>query len=438
MNEAAPVAASAGTPAATPSAADGTDSRASWRVLAGCGLVAIFGVTALYGSTFGLMMRPLQQDLGWSRGDIAFALTLMTLAGPAIMPAVGWLIDNVRLRPLILWGVVLQSASLAAFGLMRGSIVVYYVLCLLMIITASGASMLTLSKLLQTWFDKAFGRALGVLFAVITVGAVVHPQVVRLVIEHASWREAFFAMGAMSLVFGGLAALLLIRENDAVVRRRPLPDAAAAAAPGAPPVTMAGFLRDRVWWLLALWNMLFAFAIAGLSLHLAPMMMDRGLSMAQAATALSIVGLGGFVGNLAAGWLVDWVSAVRLARLFVLAPLAAAVLLYAGSGLAAAMTAAVLLGVFSGGDNALSMFLARRYFSAETFGRASATQQMATACGSGVSPWLAGMIHDRTGSYELAVLMAIGVFVLTVGAAWMLPASREALAARAAARSAPR
>jgi MFS transporter, OFA family, oxalate/formate antiporter len=404
----------------TPAAAD---SPAAWRALAGCGLVAVFGVTALYGSTFGLMMLPMQRELGWSRADIAFSLTLMTLVGPAILPGVGWLIDHARLRPLVLWGVVLQSASLAAFGLMRGSVWVYYALCVVMIVTASGASMLTLSKLLQTWFDKAFGRALGILFALITVGAVVHPQVVRLVIEWASWREAFFAMGAMSLVFGGLAALLLVREGPASG------PAATAASPAARetsvPVSMRAFLSDRTWWLLALWNMLFAFAVGGIMLHFAAMMQDRGLTLGQAATAMSIIGLGGFAGNLMAGWLVDRVSATRLARIFVLAPLAAAAMLYAGSGVAVSITAAVLLGLFNGGDHALSMFLARRYFSAETFGRASATQQMAVACGSGVSPWLSGLIHDHTGSYELALLMSIGAFVLATGAAWMLPESRR-------------
>lgn len=385
-------------------------------MLAGCCIVAVFGVTALYGSTFGLMMLPMQRDLGWSRADISFSLTLMMLAGPAVMPVVGWLIDNVRLRPLVLWGVVLQSASLAAFGLMSGSIWVYYGLCFAMIVTASGASMLTLSKLLQTWFDRAFGRALGILFALITVGAVIHPQIVRLVIEAAGWREAFFVMGAMSLVFGGLAAWILVRD----------PPVRPAVAPRAVqvPTSMRAFLSDRIWWLLAAWNMLFAFAVGGILLHFAAMMQDRGLSLAQAATAMSIIGLGGFAGNLMAGWLVDRVSATRLARWFVMAPLAAAVMLYAGSGVGISLFAAVLLGVFSGGDHALSVFLARRYFSAETFGRASATQQMAVAFGSGVSPWLSGLIHDRTGGYEMALALSICAFLLAVGAAWLLPEFR--------------
>ena len=404
------------------------DSAASWRVLAGCCLVAIFGVSSLYGSTFGLMMRPMQQDLSWTRGDIAFSLTLMTFVGPAIMPMVGWVIDNVPLRPLILTGVVLQSASLAAFGLMQGSVWVYYTLCLVMMVTASGASMLTLAKVLQTWFDKAFGRALGILFAVTTVGAVIHPQIISRVISQASWREAFMAMGAMSLVLGGLAALWLVHERRQAAAV-PLPEksreTSGAVDATATPVSMRAFLTDRVWWLLALWNMLFAFAVGAIMLHFAALMQDRGSSLAQAATALSIIGLGGFVGNLLAGWLVDRTSATRLARAFVIAPLFAASLLWAGSGIAAAMVAAVLLGVFNGGDHSLSVFLARRYFKPELFGRASATQQIATSFGGGISPWLAGVVHDRTGSYDMALLMSVGAFVLAVGAAWLLPEFRE-------------
>jgi sugar phosphate permease len=407
-------------------AAAAVDSPASWRVLAGCCIVAIFGVTSLYGSTFGLMMLPMQKELGWSRGDITFSLTLMTIAGPAILPLVGWIVDNVPLRPLVLWGVLLQSASLAAFGFMHGSVWVYYVLCLVMIFTATGASFLTLSKLLQTWFDKAFGRALGILFALITVGAVIHPQIVSAVITHASWREAFMVMGLLSLVCGGLAAWFLVRERPAdAAPVGPLPAPAVAPDPSAPPVSMRAFLSDRIWWILAFWNMLFGFAVAGIMVHFAAVMQDRGMTLAQAATAMSLIGAGGFVGNLMAGWLIDHTSATRLARLFVLAPLGATVMLYFGSSVGVVIAAAVLLGVFNSGDHSLSAFLARRYFSSESFGRASATQQIAVSFGSGTAPWLMGLVHDRTGSYDVALMVSMGAFVFAAIAAWLLPEFRE-------------
>jgi cyanate permease len=188
---------------------------------------------------------------------------------------------------------------------------------------------------------------------------------------------------------------------------------------------MKAFLKDPLWWKLAVWNMLFGLAAAGTLVHFAALMQDRGLSLAQAATAISLVGAGGFVGNLAAGWLIDHTSATRLARLFVLAPLAATAMLFFGSGLTVAITAAVLLGMFNAGDHSLSMFLARRYFSAESFGRASATQQVATVFGSGTAPWLMGVVHDRTGSYDVAIMVAMGAFVLAAVAAWLLPESRR-------------
>jgi sugar phosphate permease len=316
-------------------------------VLAGCCIVAIFGVTSLYGSTFGLLMLPMQEELGWSRGDITFSLTLMTIVGPAILPLVGWIIDKASLRPLVLWGVALQSVSLAGFGFMHGSVWIYYVLCLVMIFTASGASILTLSKLLQTWFDKSFGRALGLLFALTTVGAVIHPQIVRIVIAHASWREAFMAMGLMSLIGGGLAAWFLVRERPNAGLPAGSETPVEATAPSPLPVSMRAFLRDRVWWTLAVWNMLFGFAVAGILIHFAAMMQDRGMTLAQAATAMSLIGAGGFFGNLMAGWLIDHTSATRLARLFVIAPLGATVMIYFGSSVGVVITAAVLLGVFN-------------------------------------------------------------------------------------------
>ena len=98
----------------------------------------------------------------------------------------------------------------------------------------------------------------------------------------------------------------------------------------------------------------------------------------------------------------------------------ATLVIYAGGGLWVSIAAAGLLGLCSGGDNSVSILLARRYFSAETFGRASATQMVAIAAGGGVSPWLAGVVHDRTGSYDLALLMAAACMGgAALAAAWL-------------------
>jgi MFS family permease len=409
------------------------DSAASWRALAGSGVLAMFGVSALYGSTFGLFLLPLQQSLGWSRGEIAFALTLATLFTPLVAPLTGWVVDKVPLRPLILVGVVLQSLNFAAFSMMEGSVWVYYGLCLALMVTAAGASLLTLAKLVQGWFDRSLGRALGLLFACGGVGGILHPLWTQAVITQFGWRQAFMVMAGLSLLMCGVAALLFLRERDPAARRDASatagarPSAAAAAAPETNgPGTMAAFLRDAIWWKLALFNMLFALGVGAIFMHFAALLQDRGATLGQAALAMSLVGVGGLAGNLLAGWLADRMPASRLAVIVMAVPMMATLVIYAGGGLWVSIAAGALLGLCSGGDNSVSLLLARRYFSADTFGRASATQMVAAAAGGGISPWLAGVVHDRTGSYDLALIMAAACMGAAALAAWWLPESRVA------------
>ena len=409
------------------------DTAASWRALAGSGVLAMFGVSALYGSTFGLFLLPLQQSLGWSRGEIAFSLTLATLFTPLIAPLTGWVIDKVPLRPLILAGVVLQSANFAAFSMMQGSVWVYYGLCLALMVTAAGASLLSLAKLVQGWFDQSLGRALGLLFACGGIGGILHPLWTQAVISQLGWRQAFMVMAGLSLLACGAAALLLVREREPAARREPLagldarkPVSTAAAANGKGPDSMAAFMRDAIWWKLALFNMLFALGVGAIFMHFAALLQDRGATPGQAAFAMSLVGLGGLTGNLLAGWLADRMPASRLAVIVMAVPMLATLTIYAGGGLWVSIAAGGLLGLWSGGDNSVSLLLARRYFSADTFGRASATQMVAAAAGGGVSPWLAGLVHDRTGNYDLALIMAAACMGAAALAAWWLPEHRAA------------
>ena len=396
------------------------DSPTSWRVLAGAGLVYVFGVQALFGSTFGLFMVPLQQALGWGRADIAFSLTLTVGIAWISVLAGGWLADHVRLRPLLVSGIVLGAANLAAFGLMT-QLWHFYVLVAALAFTSMGASPLILAKLVQGWFDKRLGSALGILFACAAVGSVVHPLVSLTVITRAGWRPAFFVMGAMALVGGLLAMLLAIRERtpaatEPQVERRTGNDAAKPAK-----LPLLAFFRDRTWWRLIAWNLLFGFGAGGLTVHLPALLHDRGIGAVEIGLVVTVSGASHFAGNLLAGWLVDRMPPQRMASLLMLMPLAATLLLLAGGSFAAVLLAAAILGLASGSDGCLAAFLARFYFGPQIYGQASGTQMIATALGSGLSPWLSGLMRDRTGDYQLSLTCAAAAFALAVVAGWLLP-----------------
>ncbi|MFO1273339.1 MAG: MFS transporter [Rubrivivax sp.] len=396
------------------SAPPAPDSPAAWRALAGAGMVAVFGVPALFGSTFGLFMVPFEQTLGWKRADIAFSLTLTMAVSWLSVLIAGWVADHLRLRPLLVAGLLLGGANLAGYAFVGPSIWQFYALVVAMAFTTIGASPIVLAKLVQGWFDKRLGIALGLAFACGAVGGVLHPLVVTAVIQSSGWRQAFLVMAAMHVVGGLLAVLLLVREPPAAART------AAPAAQGAK-APMLAFLSRRDWWTLALWNLLFAFGSGCIMVHFAALLHDRGVAPTLIGVAASVVGASHFAGNLVAGWLVDRLSPQRMAWLLMTMPLASALLMLAGSTYGALVMAAAVLGLASGSDGSLSAFLARFYFGGRLYGQASGTQMLASGIGGSLAPWLSGLMRDSTGDYQLSLTCAAVSFAAAVAAGWLLP-----------------
>jgi sugar phosphate permease len=391
------------------------DSREGWRALAGAGVLFAFGVPALFGSTFGLFMVPLEQTQGWGRADIAFSLTLTMGVGWLSSLAAGWLADHARLRPLLIVGIVLGAANLAAFSLIGANIWNFYALVLALAFSALGASPLIVSKLVQGWFDRRLGTAMGLLFACSSIGSVLHPLIVNTVIQQAGWRQAFVAMAVLHLVFGLLAVALAARERAPGMAPAPEVRAPGEKAP------MIAFLVDVTWWKLALWNLAFATGSSFIMVHFAALLHDRGVAPAQIGIAASLVGASHFVGNLLAGWLVDRINPQRMAWLLMTAPFAAALMMLFGQGYAAMLAAALVLGLASGSDGSLSIFLIRHYFGARLFGQAAGTQMTLMAIGGGLAPWLSGLMRDRTGDYSLSLSCAVAAYGCAIVAGWLLP-----------------
>jgi sugar phosphate permease len=397
------------------------DSKTSWRVLAGCGVVFVFSIPALFGSTFGLFMVPLEQALGWSRAAIAFSLTLTVAISWTSVLISGWLADNVRLRPLMLSGILLGAANLAAFSLVSANIWTFYALVVALAFSTLGASPLILSKLTQSWFDQRLGTALGALFACAAVGSILHPLWVTAVITQAGWREAFVTMGAVAALVGVAAWALLLRERPVVAPAKAAPTQTPAPVPRGAVAPIVTLLRQPLWWSMGLWNLLFAFGSGCILVHFAALLHDRGVPAAQIAVTASLIGASALAGNLLAGWLVDRVDPRRMAYGLMLMPLAGSLLLLSSQTLPWMVLAALVLGLSGGSDGCLSQFLVRHYWGTEVYGQASGTQMVVTALGGGLAPWLSGLMRDATGDYRLSLLVAAGSFAGAVVAGWLLP-----------------
>lgn len=393
----------------------------AWRVCVGSGIVAALSGTMLWYSTLGVFMGSLEKEFGWSRAEIAFGVTLMTLTTPLLAPMAGWVIDRVNLRRLILVSIGCQAVVLQAAALLGNTIAGFYALCLAMAAVAYGASVLPLSKIVIGWFDASRGKALGVLFAFASLGPVLYPMITQTLIVSVGWRLTYACLGVALLLLGLSTAFVWIRERSPLVAVSPTQGLASQVSPSQ--VSMSELLGTRAWWSLAGWNACYAFGAGALNLHLYSLMLERAATPSQAAGAASLLGLGLLLGNLTAGHLLDRMPARRLASGLMLAPIVAVLMLLLLPGVTVGLAASFVLGLAAGGESSALTFLVGRYFAPNIYGRAYASQTVPLALAAGLGPWVGGLLHGQSGYYDSTLVLSALMFALAAMAPLALPKS---------------
>jgi MFS transporter, OFA family, oxalate/formate antiporter len=132
------------------------------------------------------------------------------------------------------------------------------------------------------------------------------PLIAQVAMLHDGWRAGWLAVGAAVLAIGFVPNwLLMVRRPEDVglaPDRRSMHDAPPAVRATEPVFSRAQALRTRSYWLLCLFA-LFAYPVqAGVSLHQAPFLIERGLSPTVAAAIVSAFSLMSGVASLACGF----------------------------------------------------------------------------------------------------------------------------------------
>ena len=136
-------------------------------------------------------------------------------------------------------------------------------------------------------------------------GLVVLPIIAQLAMQDGGWRDGWVAIGATVLAVGFLPVwLFLVRRPEDVGL---VPDRIAAARRAPPLVeprfSRAAAMRTQAFWLLSLYTVLVFPVQAGVSLHQAPHLIERGLSPIVAATVISFFSAMSAVASFGVGFL---------------------------------------------------------------------------------------------------------------------------------------
>ena len=394
-----------------------------WSVLLGCFIGMGVATPAILLQPLGLFLKSVTAEFGWSRTEFSVILSIAALSNAIILPIAGALVDRFKAPRVIAVGTVLGCSSYAAlsFAHSYGGFVAIIALAVIMGNLASYPAFMSLT---QRWFDRRLGLALAISSTGLAVGTGGFSYLIAHTIAARGWRTAFLTVGITALIIGVSNLVLFLRDNAG-----PLPEAerrAVEVEADAGVTSIAGALRTRDFWLYTLSFTCVIFASVGCNFHLPALLSDQGASAVRIASIVAAVSGGSLFGRLVTGVMLDRFP-VRFVALLFFAGQAVGFLLLR-LGLDWALPAGFLLGAVQGAEiDMLGYVVARR------FGR-SAYAQIVGACfgitlvGAITGPLVMGAIFDRTGSYDLG-LMVFPLFpLLALGLVWLAKLSPPATA----------
>jgi sugar phosphate permease len=287
-------------------------------VVAGVTFVVLLGAAG-FRSAAGVLIVPLEEDLGWSRTIVSLGvsvnLVLYGLSGPfaaALMARFGLRRVVAGALCFIGTGAALTAAMSSPwqFVLLWGVVVGAGSGCLATVLAATVAS---------RWFVRRRGLVTGALIAATATGQLAFLPVLGWLAEDVGWQAASLVVASGALVVVPLA-LRFLRDRPEDVGLVPYGAGAdyETPAPGGNPVAAAMQGLRHAAPTSAFWLLAGSFFVCGASTngligtHFIAAGHDHGLSETRASALLALVGIFDVVGTVASGWLTDRFDPRRL------------------------------------------------------------------------------------------------------------------------------
>ena len=381
-----------------------------WVVLA-CLCCAGFARQGSAVATLSIFIEPLTREFGWSRAALSGAVSLGGVLAALSSPVIGPRLDRHGARLTLCIAVLVTGLAMMLLSLTQ-SLLVFYLLFCIARMNWAGPFDLGIYGGVNNWFVARRAFATSVATVAQMAGLVAMPLIAQLAMRQHGWRGGWLAIGSVTLVIGFLPVWLFMVRRPEDLGLRPDRRAAGNTADGTkaarteylePSFSRKQAIRTSAFWLLLLYTVLVYPVQAGVSLHQAAHLIERGVESTVAATIVSTFSLMSAVASVGCGLLPNRLP-IRYPLALIGGFLTAGTLAMAGiSSTRQGFVAAALFGFGIGGVLTLLPIAWADYFGRANFsairGIALSVQVLAQASG----PLISGALHDWTGNYQRAL-----------------------------------
>jgi MFS family permease len=365
------------------------------------------------------------QKFGWSRADITLGLpiaaTLTLWVGPL-------LVHRLSPRKMIVAGTGFTALAFLGFGLMNGSLTMYYACWLLYITGFIFSGPIPHQVIVSQWFRRNRGKAMAIVYLGVGVfGGISAKFVAKPLTDALGFQMALIAMGAFVLCAWPLA-LFLMHDRPADIGQHPDGDPTPSPDAKVAPRPFGYLLRHRAFWLLLVGSCCSIGAIGSINQHMKLVFLEQGFTdqnvlnemFSNATLCILFSSIGG---RIAMGWLADRFNKKAVMAFTYLMVAATIPLLFLVRPGAPGMMYcfAVLFGFAMGADFMLIPLMAAEQFGVNTLARAMAIILPTDTIGQTWFPYVVSMLHQHFGGYDTPLHIVFALSFIGALAIVLLP-----------------
>ena len=282
------------------------------------GMMMEFSVIGFIFYCFPLMFNALERDLGASQSQLSGALSIWFVSSAIASIFLGRLLDKFSIKKIMMIGGVIFSLGLFSISFVQSSFSLLLIYGTLLAVGGPALGNLSVTKLVANWFEKNAGMALGIAAIGISFSGVVLPLLVDPLIDLIGWRSVYIVFGLIVIFLLIPLVRYLVIDNPEEVGQFKDNLIEEPSEEFQDLMKIKDFFKHNIFWIISL---AFAFqflAMGGVLLHL-PLHSESqgfletwtvlGLPIKQTVLAYSIAALGGVVGKVFFGYLMDRLSA---------------------------------------------------------------------------------------------------------------------------------
>lgn len=385
--------------------------------------------TVSYGAayySFSVFITPMESTLGWTRGELSGAFSLMLLIIGLMGFPMGFWLDKHGSRALMTVGSIGATILMLMWSQVT-TLTEFYIIFALQGVCLAAVLYEPAFAVLATWFAQKRGTAMAIVTFTAGFASTIFIPLADFLLINFGWRQAVLILGIVMGVITIPLHLLILRRRPEDLGLYPDGEPSAPVERKAVPLNLKSVLKSRFFWILTLAFALSSLSISAIRVHFIPLLISLGINSSTAAVASGSIGIMQVVGRVFFAPIERrFSSRTMVIGVFILLALSIAVLLFGTSSL----LIIVFIGLFGMGIGTHTLarpLIVADTYGAKFYGRISSAMVIFLMVARTAGPFSAGLVYDAFGSYMPMMIGLTVLSVISIGLIWMLPDQEETL-----------